>query len=394
MNDNSQIAFATGPKLPPVICFSHLRWSFVYQRPQHLMSRLALQRRVLFVEEPVFDGMTSHMECRQESTNLSILTPHVDVRLAGQPGLVTEALDFLLGQLVADERLGLPILWYYTPMALGFSSSLPKRMVVYDCMDELSAFAGAPIDLVARERQLIKRAQLVLTGGRSLFEAKRHLHHNVHFFPSSVDVDHFARALDAAPDPEDQLPIAHPRIGFAGVIDERMDLPLLARVAQLRPQLHFVMLGPLAKIDPGSLPQAPNIHYLGLKAYADLPRYMGGWDAAILPFARNQATRFISPTKTPEYLAAGLPVVSTSIRDVVRPYGQMGLVRIADEPRAFAAALSLALGTDLRSHRASANAFLANMSWDQTVLRIQALLHDEGRNSARRSQRIGRANIG
>jgi UDP-galactopyranose mutase len=394
MNNSYDGEDVTHSRLPALICFSHLRWNFVYQRPQHLMSRMALRRRVLFVEEPIFDGATSRLECRREPPGLTIVTPHLESQLGGNPELLTETLRCLLDDYVASQQLRPAILWYYTPMALELGSNLPARMVVYDCMDELSGFKNAPPELIELERRLIRRADLVLTGGRSLFEAKRHLHPNTHLFPSSVDVDHFAQALLDGPEPDDQATIAHPRVGFAGVIDERMDLPLLAEVARLRPRLQFVMLGPIAKIDPASLPRASNIHYLGMKTYSDLPRYMRGWDAAILPFARNEATRFISPTKTPEYLAAGLPVVSTSIRDVVRPYGDLGLVHIADEARAFGEALALALETDLPRHRAAAGAFLATMSWDRTAQRIGVLLGQESRRAVPRSQRIGRAQVG
>jgi UDP-galactopyranose mutase len=204
----------------------------------------------------------------------------------------------------------------------------------------------------------------VFTGGASLHERKRHRHANVHLFPSSVDVAHFARARAAQPDPTDQAGLSHPRLGYVGVIDERMDLELLAAVADARPDWSLVMLGPVVKIDPGTLPQRPNIHYLGARPYDSLPSYLAGWDVALLPFALNDATRFISPTKTPEYLAAGKPVVSTPIRDVVIPYGQRRLVRIADSPGAFIAAAELALRD--RAAPPETDAFLAATSWDAT----------------------------
>jgi glycosyltransferase involved in cell wall biosynthesis len=248
-------------------------------------------------------------------------------------------------------------------------------------MDELSLFAGAPPDLCRREAELLRRADLVLTGGQSLYEAKRGLHPNAHAVPSSVDSAHFARARLRCAEPDDQAGIARPRIGYAGVIDERMDLELIAAVAAARPAWQLVLLGPVAKIDAVTLPRAANIHYLGLQPYAELPAYMAGWDVGMLPFARNDATRFISPTKTPEYLAAGLPVVSTSIRDVVTPYGRRGLAHIADAPGDFVQAIEAALATNLERHRAAADAFLASTSWDETALRIEALL-DRTRRAA------------
>ncbi len=235
------------------------------------------------------------------------------------------------------------MLWYYTPMALPLGAALNPSAIVYDCMDQLSAFKGAPAGLLERERELLRQADVVFTGGHSLYQEKRQSHPNIHPFPSSVDVSHFAQARVAQPEPTDQATIAGPRLGFFGVIDERMDLELLAGVARARPSWQLVILGPLAKIDSSDLPQAPNIHYLGSKSYSELPSYIAGWDVALLPFARNESTKFISPTKTPEYLAAGRPVVSTSIADVVTPYQALGLVRIADTADEFVRACEDAL---------------------------------------------------
>ena len=189
--------------------------------------------------------------------------------------------------------------------------------------------------------------------------------------PAGKDVQHFQTKRS---DPEDQANIPHPRLGFFGVIDERFDIELLDRVAASRPDWHFVMIGPVVKIDPATLPTAPNIHYLGSKTYQQLPGYIAGWDVALLPFARNEATRFISPTKTPEYMAAGKPVVSTSIRDVVRPYGQQGLVRIADTVDEFVAACEAALAEDAATRLRSHDVFLRQTSWDGTWTRMRHLV--------------------
>jgi UDP-galactopyranose mutase len=289
-----------------------------------------------------------------------LLPPHLspDEEIECQRRLLLEAVR----DHVDDEY----VLWYYTPMAIPFTDGLTPAAVVYDCMDELSAFAGAPPGLKRFEEQLFARADLVFTGGASLYEAKRASHPRVMVFPSSVDVAHFGRARIAKTDPRDQSAIPAPRIGYCGVIDERIDYELLKGVAAARPDWHLVLVGPTAKIDPASMPRAANLHYLGGKDYAALPAYLGGWDVAMLPFARNEATRFISPTKTPEYLAAGLPVVSTSIRDVVRPYGQQGLVRIADTVEEFVAAIGACLKEEPMPRQGAADAFLAHMSWDST----------------------------
>jgi UDP-galactopyranose mutase len=242
-------------------------------------------------------------------------------------------------------------------------------------MDELSAFKGANSQLPSLEKELFKCVDLVFTGGQSLYEAKCNQHSAVHAFPSSIDASHFRKARTAVEDPGDQTSIPHPRLGFFGVIDERFDSELLRQVAEKRPDWHFVMIGPIVKIDPASLPKNPNIHYLGPKKYNELPDYLAGWDIALLLFARNESTRFISPTKTPEYLAAGKPVISTSITDVVRPYGELKLVEIADTPDELIEAAEKILSSSSRSEwLAKVDTFLENVSWDKTWAQMSELI--------------------
>jgi UDP-galactopyranose mutase len=366
----------TEPSLPfpDVVCLSHLRWDFVFQRPQHLLTRFARQSRVFYVEEPeIHDGPASlSVTLRENGVHVVVPKLPASATVEEQTALQKELLDDLLRR-YAVRRF---VLWYYTPMALGFSRHLQPVSIVYDCMDELSAFAGAPRALRDREAELMVRADLVLTGGRTLYEAKRGLHRNVHAFPSSVDVKHFARARRAGPEPEDQTnaSIPRPRIGYFGVIDERMDMDLVRGVAEARPDWQLVFVGPTCKIDPASFPALANVHRLGRKTYEELPAYVAGWDVAILPFARNESTRFISPTKTPEYLAAGKPVVSTSIRDVVRPYGAEHLARIADTVPDFVAAIEASLTEDAQSRIRRADQFLSTMSWERTFSGIRALI--------------------
>jgi UDP-galactopyranose mutase len=359
---------------PDTICLSHLRWDFVFQRPQHLLTRCARHHRVFFVEEPVYGGdAPAHLEVRIRQNGVHVVVPHLASGTDAQR--TNELLAGLLDGMLVEHGISEYLLWYYTPMALAFTRHLAPVAVVYDCMDELSGFAGAPPDMKRLEAELLARADLVTTGGQTLYESKRELHPNVHSFPSSVDVEHFSGARTPQPDPSDQASIPHPRLGFFGVIDERMDLDLVAAVAAARPDWHLVMIGPTAKIDPAILPRAANIHYLGGKRYEELPSYISGWAVALLPFARNDATRFISPTKTPEYLAAGLPVVSTSIRDVVRPYGVRGLAHIADTPREFIAAVEAALAEkDSTERLRDVDAFLTQTSWDGTWTRLYHLV--------------------
>ncbi len=359
-----------------LVCLSHLRWDFVYQRPQHLLSRFARERRVFFVEEPLFsDEGVVRLDVSRRDDRVYVVVPHLPKDLLGTPqldGAQREMIDRLYLEYGIDEH----ILWYYTPMAVGWTRHLKPQAVVYDCMDELSAFKGAPPALKERESELFARADLVFTGGQSLYEAKRDQHPNVYAFPSSIDAAHFVRARSITDQPADQAGIPHPRLGFFGVIDERLDIELLDGIAEARPDWQLVMIGPVVKIDPATLPRRPNIHYLGAKSYQELPAYLSGWDVALLPFARNESTRFISPTKTPEYLAAGRPVVSTSIRDVVRPYGQQGMVRIADSVAEFVAAIKAALDEEPVPRIREVDAFLSQTSWDRTWRRMAELIED------------------
>lgn len=358
-----------------LVCLSHLRWDFVYQRPQHLLSRFAKERRVFFVEEPICDDGPMHLDVTERECGVRVVVPRLPKELVSE-GALDSVQRGMIDRLFAEHNIKNHILWYYTPMARAWTKHLQPAAVVYDCMDELSAFKGAPSALKEREAELFKCADLVFTGGQSLYEVKRHQHKNVFAFPSSIDAPHFAQARSIRDEPSDQADIPHPRLGFFGVIDERMDIELIDKVAQARPDWHLLMVGPVVKIDPATLPRRANIHYLGSKSYQELPSYLAGWDVALLPFALNESTRFISPTKTPEYLAAGCPVVSTSIRDVVRPYGELGLVHIADTPEEFISGIEAAMNEDAASRMSEVDAFLAQTSWDRTWGRMAELIED------------------
>lgn len=367
-------SFDTAAPTYDVICFSHLRWDFVYQRPQHLMSRFGKNRRVFFIEEPIFDGFEAHWEISGREQGVSVCVPHLARETT--PDSIDSIMLDLVNLLIAEHAVKDYIFWMYTPMMLPWRKELEPKAVVYDCMDQLSAFKNAPDILHIREAELFGLADLVFTGGQSLFEAKRDQHNAVYAFPSSIDTKHFGKALDFSGEMEDQKEIPHPRIGFIGVIDERMDIGLLARMAELRPDWQFIMIGPVVKIDEADLPRTENIHYLGGKQYDELPGYIAGWDAAMMPFAINESTEFISPTKTPEYLAAGQPVVSTAICDVVRPYGELGLVHIAETAEEFVAKLEIAMGEDTAERRKKAAEFLSDISWDKTFKAMSELIDD------------------
>ena len=365
--------------MAPLIVFSHLRWDFVYQRPQHVLSRLAATRPVVVVEEPVHDadveaGAAPFAERQAPAPGVTVVRVHTGLH---EPGFTDAQMDAMAPVVTEIGRdLGEADVWFYTPLALPLLDALDETgVVVFDVMDELSAFDFAPPELLARETRLLKRADIVFTGGPSLYRAKKDRAESVHLFTSSVDAAHFATALAGGglSEPDDQADIAHPRLGFFGVIDERLDLDLLAALAAAHPEWQIVLAGPVVKIDPASLPQAPNLHVLGSKAYADLPAYLAGWDVAILPFARNRSTEFISPTKTLEYMAAEKPIVSTPIRDVAEPYGE--IVRLGDTPDAFVAACEAALAdADPSGRIAGMRRVLAETSWDRTAEAMAALI--------------------
>ncbi|WP_240965070.1 glycosyltransferase [Acidovorax sp. SRB_24] len=378
---------ATPMNTTTLIVFSHLRWDFVYQRPQQLMSRLARRMPVLFVEEPVPGAASEFLEVMDPEVGVRVLRPHVSSEGAGFHDAHTQAVQALLATYLQEHAVQRYWLWFYTPMALPLAERLQPEGVVYDCMDELSAFRFAPPELLQRENALFACADLVFTGGHSLYESKRTRHPNVHCFPSSVDAAHFARALQS--DHAAQAHLPHPRLGYCGVIDERIDLDLVAALADAHPRWQIVMVGPVVKIDPATLPQRANLHWLGQRDYAELPELIGGWEVCLMPFALNPSTRFISPTKTLEYLAAGRPVVSTPICDVAGPYA--GIVSIAASRCAFVAACAaaLALSPAARARQAEAvRALLSRTSWDGTATAMANLIeqHRAPRPAARPAQ--------
>jgi hypothetical protein len=354
-----------------LVCLSHLRWDFVYQRPNHLMARAARDRRVFFVEEPLVEPTSTPHLRSVDRQGVTVVTPILppDRDAARDDTTLRDLMDHL----VRTNRIDRPVLWYYTPMALPWTRHLAAAATVYDSMDYLAGFRSAPAGLLDLETELLSRTDLVFCGGASLHSRMLARHASAHCFPSSVDVAHFRQARGGLTEPADLAAIHRPRIGYAGVIDERIDLGLIDGVATARPDLQVVLVGPLAKIDQADIPARPNIHLLGMKAYAELPQYLGGWDVGWMPFARNEATRFISPTKTPEYLAAGLPVVSTSIHDVVDPYGVGGWVSIADTVDATLGAIDGALAGQ-RPDPARVDAFLATRSWDRTWTSMATLI--------------------
>ncbi len=352
-----------------LLCFSHLSWNFVYQRPQHLLTRFSKHYQVFYFEEPKIGDSDRYIVNVQDGTYI------VELLVSNHDETTNERIQNLIKQLLEEYNIENYISWYYTPMALQFTRELHPEKIVYDSMDELSAFKFAPPQLLQLENELFRKADVVFTGGNSLYQAKKNRHHNIHAMPSSIDKLHFGQARAIQEEPADQKSISSPKLGFFGVVDERFDIELLREVSAKRPDWQFIIIGPVVKISPEDLPRASNIHYLGPKTYSELPQYISHWDIALILFALNESTEFISPTKTPEYLAAGKPVISTAIKDVINPYGNAGLVHIISDSESFISTAEKIFADDERDHwQRTVDHFLEDDSWDNTFNKMNALI--------------------
>jgi glycosyltransferase involved in cell wall biosynthesis len=342
-----------------LVVLSHLRWDWVWQRPQHLISRIGRGRRVFFVEEPLpVEGLAAP---RLVTLDAGPVTREW-LEVPGQPNTHVGFTDARATTYFAElsNLLGVPAgardVWLYTPLALDLALGLVPRLLVYDVMDDLASFALAPPELLLKQQQALHEAGVVFTGGRSIHRGVAGRNPRTFLFPSGVDVEHYqpARALRTAR--------SRRVAGYVGVIDERIDLGLVADLAAALPDWEIQMVGPVCKIDEATLPQAPNIAYLGQQPYEKLPDVMGGFDVALMPFALNDATRSISPTKTLEYLAAGLPVVSSRVPDVVSDFSEF--VRLEDDGAGFAAACQEVVEHDTAERDARLAPVLERYRWD------------------------------
>ena len=351
------------PQYYDMIVFCHLRWQFVYQRPQHIISRFSSTMKVLFIEEPISDNSEGN------SGNLIVVSKTLHVL---QPKVKDiGSIAAVIPNYVKNKII--PIGWFYSASFSPLLEQLHFETVVYDCMDELSLFKGAPAHLINQEKYLMAYADIIFTGGKSLYESKKQHHSNVYCFPSSVDEEHFAQALNGIEVPADIANLPSPIVGYYGVIDERIDLHLLQETSKKLPEISFVMIGPLAKIEDADLPKEKNIHYLGMKSYNELPAYLKAFDIAMMPFALNDATKYISPTKTLEYMAAGKPIISTKITDVVRDYSDsVSLIENADE---FCNAIkSLLEQKDLLVMERGYDKILEKTSWNATADKMKSII--------------------
>lgn len=359
---------------PPLVVFSHLRWRSVFQRPQQIMSRLARRRPVWFIEEPVYATGPAVLEVLENDGGVRVCRPQTDVTEAGFGRRQNEIVAPLVLDLLRREGIDTFVAWLCTPMATSLARRLGPATVVYDCMDDLSGFHGASPEIAAYEQVLLDWASLVFTGGPSLYRARRHRHPSVHCLPSGVDVAHFA-PRPGRREPDDMEVLPRPRLGHYGVIDERVDLPVLDALAAAHPDWAVVLLGPVARIDPATLPRRANLHAIGPRLDAELPEYAAAWDVCLMPFALHKETRFISPTRSLEYMAARRPIVSTPIVDVAEPYGE--IVYVGEGIEGFVSACERALAApaaERETRQAHADDVLARTSWDRTVDGMEALL--------------------
>jgi glycosyltransferase involved in cell wall biosynthesis len=379
-----------------ILVFSHLRWGFVWQRPQQFLSRFAKQHQVLFVEEPVFDADANsqpRLEYHQVMPNVTVLCPHLSPDWRSNPNL-PECLRRLTREGVAslndNHEFDLPLLWYYSPMDAAWSlGHFPNRGVIYDCMDELSNFTGAPPALVKNELHLINHADIVFAGGYALGEKKSKQHPNVHTFGCGVDFPHFSKASDPGTAiPPDIDFMKRPILGWFGVVDERVNYDLVGDIARRRrPDWSIAMVGPVVKVDPNLLPHSPNLFWLGSRDYQQLPNYCRAFDVCMMCFAINTATDFINPTKGLEYMATGKPIVSTPVRDVVRQWSD--IVRIAGTTDEFIAATEEALKAGPDDPRIRMGRELAQKnSWESTVQSMDSLIRQAVKVQHRRSANI------
>jgi len=366
----------------PIIVHSHLGWDWVWQRPQQFISRLSRRHRVLFVEAPVGDPEIDRTKKTLREIpaypNVVVLQTKVPARRWNDLEWLDEERRRIVQQVLA-EPLGrgfqAPVQWFYDPMAVtAFAGGLRERAIVYDCMDELSLFRGAPAELVRRERELLALADVVFAGGPRIWESKRELNKNCFCFGCGVDYEHFGKAqTEDLPVPAELRDLAGPIFGYIGVVDERIDYDLLANLADSTSG-HVVMVGPWTKVDPAQFPQRPNLHWLGGRDYAQLPGYAKGFDVCLMPFAMNEATRFINPTKALEYMATGRPIISTPVRDVVRQYRDV--VAIGDDHAAFIRECQTVAARPDASRIRSGLTLAKRNSWESIVSQLERHVDD------------------
>lgn len=357
-----------------LLCFAPIKWESVFQRPQHLMSYAAKKWRVFYIQEPEFERETTEPEMDvkelKKYKNLYVVSPKLPTALSKND--TEKAMLNLLNRLCYEHSIQNYGIWYYTPVSNHYTTDLYPRVVVYDCITPIRTTQPALTDI---ENELISQSDLVFTNGKTLFEAKRDWHPQVYNFPSSIDKEHFMQARLELPEPADMEEILYPRLGLYGAIDECFDVELLRALSARRPDWQFVLIGPVVGIDEGALPKAENIHFLGERSYQELPSYISGWNAALMLVSTEKASQTHIPTRTPEYLAAFKPIVSTPVPDIFSPYEEMGLVNTASNVFEFETAIEEALSYDKRKEwKKTIDDFLKTHSWDVTWQQMRHLI--------------------
>jgi glycosyltransferase involved in cell wall biosynthesis len=366
----------------PILAHSHLAWDWVWQRPQQFLSRLSRTHRVLFIESPMpgNDARTTQVTMREspDFPNIVVLQVKVPPTRWSDGSWVDKERRRVVQSLLAGplgRNFAAPVQWFYDPMAVtAFAGHLEERAIVYDCMDELSLFRGAPLELVRRERELLAVADVVFAGGPKIWKAKRLLNQNCFCFGCGVDEKHFGRARDGELAlPPDIADLPRPIFGYIGVVDERVDYELLAQLADAASG-SVVMIGPWTKVDPATFPRRENLHWFGGRDYAELPAYAKAFDVCLMPFAMNEATRFINPTKALEYMATGKPIVATPVEDVVSQFNE--IVMIAHEPDEFVAACQSVAAHPPRGRIERGLALVRRSSWESIVAKLEEHIAD------------------
>lgn len=316
----------------PIIVHCHLCWDWVWQRPQQFISRLSKRHRILFVEtigpDPQLATPFARFYTPENLPNITVLRLQFPSWRWEDGDYVDRTRREMVQEFLKGPGRGQfdnPVQWFYDPMAVpAFHGQMNEILTVYDCMDELSKFKCAPPEIRTREASLLNEAEVVFTGGRKLWESKKLSNDNCHFYGCGVEVDHFARARAAETRvPEDLANIPKPVLGYFGVVDERMDYDLVAKLADANPNWSIAIVGPVMKVDPNSLPKRPNLYWLGQRQYADLPGFCKGFNVCLMPFALNESTEFINPTKALEYMASGREIISTAVPDVISNFSQV-----------------------------------------------------------------------
>jgi glycosyltransferase involved in cell wall biosynthesis len=366
-----------------IIVHSHLKWDWVWQRPQQFLSRLSKKHRVLFIESPdAVDGLAASKVALREVDdypNVVVLQMQMPAsQLADREWADNERRRLL--QSVLAGPLGRSfqsvVQWFYDPMAVtAFAGQMNERAIVYDCMDQLSQFKFAPPELVRRERELLALADVVFAGGPKIWEEKRKYNSNCFSYGCGVDLAHFAQAREQdCVVPADVRDLPGPTFGYIGVVDERLDYDLIDKLAKANSTGSVVMVGPSTKVDPAMLPRRANIHWLGGRDYSLLPNYAKAFNVCLMPFALNEATEFINPTKALEYMATATPIVSTPIRDVVRQFSD--IVSVAASPTEFIAACARAAKQPDQSAIRGGVELARKNSWESIVRKLQAHIEE------------------